>query len=65
MTEDQINSSWNQKSGSFIKRPGKGWLHTDEKIAQEGVTYNVKVGYLMRLFLSINSNDLYCSSMLV
>lgn len=45
MTDDQ-NNSWNQKSGSFVKRPGKGWLHTDEKILQDGVTYNVKVVFL-------------------
>lgn len=29
-------------SSDFIKKPGKGWLHSDESI-QEGITYTVKV----------------------
>ena len=39
MTEDK---TWTKSSNGFIKKPGKGWLHTDDSI-QDGITYNVKV----------------------
>ena len=42
MSEDP-NNAWNSKTGSFIKRPGKGWLHADEKLEREEVVYHIKV----------------------
>jgi hypothetical protein len=43
MSEDSSNNkAWNTNSGSFIKRPGKGWLHDDQTM-QEGIAYQVKV----------------------
>jgi hypothetical protein len=39
MTDDK---TWTKNSNGFIKKPGKGWLHSDESI-QDGITYNVKV----------------------
>lgn len=41
MSEDP-NNAWNNKTGSFIKRPGKGWLHPDEKLEKEEVVYHIK-----------------------
>ena len=48
MSEDPNN--WNNKTGSFIKRPGKGWLHPDEKLERDEVIYPIKVSYF---FLSL------------
>ncbi len=42
MTDDK---TWTKNSNGFIKKPGKGWLHSDESI-QDGITYNVKVDIL-------------------
>ena len=45
MTDDK---TWTKNSNGFIKKPGKGWLHSDESI-QDGITYNVKVEILFKL----------------
>ena len=37
------NNTWNDKSGSFVKRPGKGWLHPDDKLQSDEIVYNIKV----------------------
>ncbi len=42
-----MNDNWEKNSSSeFIKKPGKGWLHSDIAV-QEGISYNVKVSYLV------------------
>lgn len=38
----KLTSSAAAGSNEFIKKPGKGWIHSDESI-QEGITYTVKV----------------------
>jgi len=39
---DDNNRHGGGGGGGFIKKPGKGWLHSDTSI-QEGISYNVKV----------------------
>ena len=55
MSEDP-NNAWNNKTGSFIKRPGKGWLHPDEKLEREEVVYHIKVS----LSLSLDKVVYFC-----
>ena len=35
-------SDWN-KSGTFINKPARGWLHPDQQIADTGISYSVRV----------------------
>ncbi len=45
LNEYRMNDDNNRHGGGgggFIKKPGKGWLHSDTSI-QEGISYNVKV----------------------
>lgn len=41
-SSSSANSNSNNAGNDFIKKPGKGWLHSDESI-QDGITYVVKV----------------------
>jgi hypothetical protein len=42
-----MNENWDKNSSSeFIKKPGKGWLHSDLAV-QEGISYNVKVSLIV------------------
>lgn len=42
MNDDNNRHGGGGGGGGFIKKPGKGWLHSDASI-QEGISYNVKV----------------------
>jgi hypothetical protein len=55
MTTDEASNAWTAKSG--IKRPGKGWLHSDETMQHEGVVYSVTVWPLTRVCLRISENN--------
>jgi len=41
---DQTNE-W-RKSGSFVNKPQRGWLHPDNAVMGPGVVYSVQVGFL-------------------
>ena len=43
------SSDWN-RSGAFINKPARGWLHSDQQIADQGISYSVRV-------CMIHSND--------
>lgn len=45
-TDDKL---WNKNASGFVKKPGKGWLHSDTSI-QDGITYNVKVNFALNCF---------------
>ena len=32
------------RTGTFVNKPQKGWLHTEERVKQGGVCYGVTVG---------------------
>ena len=32
---------------SFISKPARGWLHPDHLVSKEGISYTVKVCYLL------------------
>lgn len=36
-----------ESGGTFIRKPARGWLHSDMLISKEGVTYTLRV----RIFL--------------
>ena len=45
-----MNETWEKCSNSgFVKKPGKGWLHSDTAV-QDGISYNVKVN--LKLFFA-------------
>lgn len=35
--------------GNFISKPARGWLHSDQLITEEGITYAVRVSRLESL----------------
>ncbi|NWU93421.1 SHC3 protein, partial [Upupa epops] len=47
---------WNQSS-SFVNKPSRGWLHSNEKILGPGVTYIVKYLGCMEVLRSMRSLD--------
>ena len=49
------------KTGSFVNKPSRGWLHSDESLAEHegGVCYAVKVASALLGCLSIERH-LYC-----
>ncbi|XP_029474264.1 SHC-transforming protein 3 [Rhinatrema bivittatum] len=50
------NEDWNQNS-SFVNKPSRGWLHTNEKILGPGVTYIVKYLGCIEVLRSMRSLD--------
>ena len=36
------NNEW-RKSGSFVNKPQRGWLHPDNSVMGPGVVYSVQV----------------------
>ena len=44
---DQANE-W-RKSGSFVNKPQRGWLHPDAAVMGPGVVYSVEVSKLMSI----------------
>uniref|UniRef100_A0A4W3I9Y9 PID domain-containing protein n=1 Tax=Callorhinchus milii TaxID=7868 RepID=A0A4W3I9Y9_CALMI len=47
---------WNQ-SGSFVNKPSRGWLHSNEKILGSGVTYVLKYLGCIEVLRSMRSLD--------
>lgn len=35
------------KTGTFMHKPDRGWLHSEESLREGGVCYAVKVGYFI------------------
>ena len=40
--QDAVGNDW-KASGSFVRKPVKGWLHSDRLLESSGVTYEAKV----------------------
>lgn len=41
-SKDTTGNDW-KATGSFIRKPTKGWLHADRLLETSGVTYETKV----------------------
>ncbi len=37
-----MNTNKRESDNNFVKKPGKGWIHSDEAI-HDGIAYNIKV----------------------
>lgn len=48
-----INLAMAAGGSSFISKPARGWLHPDNLVSKEGITYTVKVCYLHFTFYNI------------
>uniref|UniRef100_A0A8C5LI86 SHC adaptor protein 3 n=1 Tax=Leptobrachium leishanense TaxID=445787 RepID=A0A8C5LI86_9ANUR len=51
-----VGEDWNQSS-SFVNKPSRGWLHSNEKILGPGVTYIVKYLGCIEVLRSMRSLD--------
>ena len=40
--QEAVGNDW-KASGSFVRKPVKGWLHSDRLLESSGVTYEAKV----------------------
>lgn len=38
------------KTGSFVHKPSRGWLHSEDSLSDGGVSYAVKVSFSSLLF---------------
>ncbi|KAM9331298.1 SHC-transforming protein 3 [Gastrophryne carolinensis] len=55
---DLGGEDWNQnQSSSFVNKPSRGWLHSNEKIQGPGVTYTVKYLGCIEVLRSMRSLD--------
>jgi len=42
-----VNLAMAAGGSSFISKPARGWLHPDHLVSKEGISYTVKVCYLL------------------
>ena len=40
--QEAVGNDW-KATGSFVRKPVKGWLHSDRLLESSGVTYEAKV----------------------
>ncbi|CAG2105897.1 unnamed protein product [Medioppia subpectinata] len=55
-TSGSCGADWN-KSGAFISKPARGWLHPDQQIADTGIAYAVRYVGCLGINTSMKSLD--------